>query len=102
MGVNGVSLSLYWASYAAYYFSIALIMGIVWTAILTCTCMTLSNGFLIFLSLELGYLQMFAVSALITTTFSRARSAASITALCAFLGIVQPLLGCLAFTDVLH
>lgn len=86
--VNGVPPWLYWVGYFIY-FTIAITLATVaWTAILCSTCFNGSNPLLVFLMIELGYMQCFCMAAVIATIFDKQRTAAQFASLMVYLSVI--------------
>jgi ATP-binding cassette subfamily A (ABC1) protein 3 len=74
---NGVPAWIYWTSYVIYYMVLASVIAVAWTVVLCLTSMKGANPFLVFLGVELSYIQTFGTAVLFSTFFDKLKTASS-------------------------
>jgi len=74
---NGVPAWIYWTSYVIYYMVLASVLAAAWTVVLCLTSMKGANPFLVFLEVELSYVQTFGTAVIFSTFFDKLQSASS-------------------------
>uniref|UniRef100_A0A7S4GQD5 ABC transporter domain-containing protein n=1 Tax=Oxyrrhis marina TaxID=2969 RepID=A0A7S4GQD5_OXYMA len=91
--VNGVPILVYWLTFLTQFMMYAASFGVVFTIILKFSCMPKSDPLLIWFVVELGYIQIAAFAAVISTIFEKARSASSVIGLLNLWAIIPCVVG---------